>query len=144
MKTKNRISFTILSVLLSYSMFSQIVLCQKSDLINIYNNNTVTTISGQIINIDKIYHDANMNYSERMTISTADGEILILLGPAIFIENQEFQINTNDYVTVVGSMIIFNDSSEIIAKTISKSGKIYKIRDDNGNPLWNNNESIIN
>lgn len=96
------------------------------------------------MDIDKIYHDANMNYSERMTISTADGEILVLLGPAIFMENQEFRINTNDYVTIIGSMIFFEDNIVIIAKTVSKSDKIFKIRDDNGNPLWYNNESTLN
>jgi hypothetical protein len=144
MVTGKLISFAFLSVLSSYSLFSQNVLCQQSDFINIYNISTVKTISGQVMDIDKIYHDANMNYSERMTISTADGEILVLLGPAIFMENQEFRINTNDYVTIIGSMIFFEDNIVIIAKTVSKSDKIFKIRDDNGNPLWYNNESTLN
>jgi hypothetical protein len=135
MKTKIFILLALLSGLFSYNVYSQDGLGQGSGISNIYDVNTVETLSGEVTGIDKIYTSNNM-YGLHMTIYSGNGQMLVHLGPVWFVENQDIEIAEGDYVIVTGSRITFNDTQVIIAKEVMKDEKVLLLRDDNGYPLW--------
>jgi hypothetical protein len=118
----------------SYKVYSQEGF--GSGINNIYDVNTVEKISGEVTSLDKVYSDNNISYGNHLTLYSNNGQILVQLGPAWFIENQDIQIIAGDYITVTGSRVTYNGSQLIVAKEVMKEDKVLLLRDDNGYPLW--------
>lgn len=135
MKTKLFILSAMLFGLFAYNVYSQDGVGIGSGISNIYDVNTVETLSGEVTSIDKIFSNNNM-YGLHMTIYSSDGQMLVHLGPVWFVENQDIEIVAGDYVIVTGSRVNFNDTQVIIAKEVMKDEKVLLLRDDNGYPLW--------
>ena len=134
MKTKIFILFVLLFGLSSFKIYSQEGF--GSGINNIYDVNTVEKISGEVTSLDKVYSDNNISYGNHLTLYSNNGQILVQLGPAWFVENQDIQIIAGDYVTVTGSRVTYNGSQLIVAKEVMKEDKVLLLRDDNGYPLW--------
>lgn len=135
MKKKLFILSALLFGLFTYNVYSQDGIGIGSGISNIYDVNTVETLSGEVTSIDKIYSNNNM-YGLHMTIYSSDGQMLVHLGPVWFVENQDIEIVPGDYVVVTGSRVNFNDTQVIIAKEVMKEEKVLLLRDDSGYPLW--------
>ena len=71
-----------------------------------------------------------------MVLYTEIGLIAVHLGPAWFVENQNVDIISGDYVSVTGSKLTYNGNQIIIAKEVMKDDKVLLLRDDKGYPLW--------
>lgn len=136
MKTKIVIMLALLLGCLSFNVYSQDGLSIGSGFNNLYDINTVETISGEVISVDKIYSDNTSVYGVHMALYSIDGLISIHLGPSWFVDNQDVQITNGDYVIVTGSKVNINGNQIIIAKEVIKEDKVLLLRDDNGYPLW--------
>jgi len=136
MKTKIFILIVFLLGLSSYNVYSQESMGIGNSVKNIYEVNTVETISGEVTNIDKVFSDKNMSYGVQMNLYSSNGQILVNLGPSWFVENQNINIASGDYVNVTGSRININGDQVIIAKEVMKEDKVLMLRDDNGYPFW--------
>lgn len=101
-----------------------------------YDTNTVETISGEVVSIDKIQSGRGMSGGIHIKIKTARETISVHLGPAFYIEKQSVKINIKDIIEVTGSRVLYGGESVIIAAELKKNGKILKLRDSNGVPLW--------
>ncbi len=108
----------------------------KADYGRMYNPQTVETISGEVISIDKITPGKGMSYGIHLTLKTGKETIPVHLGPGWFIENQEMTIEPNDKVVITGSRIDYNGKPAIIAAEVTKDDEILKLRDENGFPAW--------
>ncbi len=101
-----------------------------------YNPKTVETISGEVVNVDKITPMKGMSYGIHLTLKTEKETISVHLGPDWFIERQDIKIEPKDKIEVTGSRIMFEDKPAIIAAEVKKGDGTLKLRDENGVPVW--------
>ena len=101
-----------------------------------YDTKTVETISGEVVSIDKIQSGRGMSGGIHLKMKTPRETISVHLGPSFYIEKQSVKINIKDVIEVTGSRVLYDGESVIIAAEIKKNGKVLKLRDSNGVPLW--------
>lgn len=101
-----------------------------------YNPQTVETISGEVISIDKIKPARGMSYGVHAIVKTEKETISVHLGPAWYIENQDVKIVPENKIEVKGSRITFDGKPAIIASEIKKGDEVILLRDANGFPAW--------
>lgn len=104
---------------------------------SMYNPQTVETISGEVVAVDKIMPQKGMSYGVQLMVKTDKETIPVHLGPAWYIENQSIKIAPKDKVEVKGSRITFAGKPAIIASEIKKGDDVLTLRDTNGFPVWN-------
>lgn len=101
-----------------------------------YNQNTVETITGEIIAIDNFTPSGCMSHGVHLTLAVGNETVPIHLGPSWYIENQDLQLNKEEQITVTGSRVIYDGSPAIIAAEVKRGNDVLKLRDENGYPLW--------
>ena len=101
-----------------------------------YDPKTVETISGEIVDVDRITPNKGMAGGVRMNVKTEKETVSVHLGPAWYIENQDVKLQAKDKVEVKGSRITFGGKPAIIATEVKKGDEVLKLRDDSGFPLW--------
>jgi hypothetical protein len=101
-----------------------------------YNPQTVETISGEVVSVDKITPMKGMNYGVHLTLKTDRGTISVHLGPGWYIENQDLQIAPGDRIEVKGSRITFQGKPTLIAAEVKKGDAVLVLRDASGFPVW--------
>ena len=101
-----------------------------------YNVNTVETITGEVVKVDKIIPIKGMSYGIHLLLKTGKNTISVHVGPAWFVDNQKIKINFKDKIAVTGSKIIYQGSPAIIASEIKKGNETITLRDKNGYPVW--------
>jgi hypothetical protein len=136
MKTKLYILIALLFGFSVFNAYSQDEVGIGSGFKNLYDINTVETIIGEVISVDKVYSDNNLTYGVHMALYSVEGLISIHLGPSWFVDNQDIQLTSGDYVSVTGSRLTFNNNQVIIAKEVMKDSAVLLLRDDTGYPLW--------
>lgn len=102
----------------------------------LYDLQTIETISGKIVSIERMTPMSGMSYGIRLMVKTAKETIPIHLGPQWYVMNQNIQFKVNARVDVKGSRITFNGKPAIIAAEVKKRDKVLTLRDSNGSPLW--------
>jgi hypothetical protein len=102
----------------------------------IYDTNTVETINGEVIAVDKMTPAKGMSYGVHLILKTGKDSVSVHLGPAWYIENQDIQIEPKDTIEITGSRIVFKGKPAIIAAEVRKGHELLKLRDDNGIPVW--------
>ncbi|MBI4847843.1 MAG: DNA-binding protein [Nitrospirae bacterium] len=101
-----------------------------------YNPQTVETLSGEVVSVDKITPMKGMNYGVHLTVKTDKETISVHLGPGWFMENQDMKIEPKDRIDVKGSRITFQEKPALIAAEVTKGDETLKLRDENGFPVW--------
>ena len=108
----------------------------KANYRRMYNPETVETISGEVISVDKITPSKGMSYGIHLIVKTEKEIISVHLGPGWYIENQGITIEPEDKIEIKGSRITFDGRPAIIAGEVKKGDEILELRDDNGFPAW--------
>lgn len=101
-----------------------------------YDPKTVETVTGEVVNIDKITPMKGMSYGVHLMIKTDKETISAHLGPGWYIENQDAEIKTKDRIEITGSRITFEGKPAIIAAEVKKDNKVLKLRNEKGIPYW--------
>jgi hypothetical protein len=101
-----------------------------------YNPQTVHTISGVVLSVDKITPMRGMSYGVDLMVRTDKETISVHLGPAWYIENQDLGIAPKDVLEVKGSRIMFEGKATLIAAEVRKGDEVLTLRDANGFPAW--------
>jgi hypothetical protein len=102
----------------------------------LYNPQTVETISGEVVSVDRITPMKGMYYGVHLTVKTDKETIAVHLGPAWYIENQDVKILPKDKIEVQGSRITYEGKPTIIAATVTKGDEVMALRDASGFPAW--------
>jgi len=108
----------------------------KTNYGRMYNPETVETVSGEVVSIEKITPGKGMYYGIHLTVKTDKETISIHLGPGWFIENQSITIEPEDKIEVKGSRVSFEGKPAIVAAEVNKGEEILVLRDENGFPAW--------
>lgn len=101
-----------------------------------YNTNTLETVNGEVVSVDRIAPIKGMCYGVHLILKTGKETISIHLGPGWYIENQDIKIQPKDKIYVKGSRINFQGTQAIIAAEVKKGSQILMLRDENGFPVW--------
>jgi hypothetical protein len=101
-----------------------------------YNPQTVETIGGEVVSVDRIIPLKGMAYGIHVTLKTDKETIPIHLGPGWYMENQDVKITRTDKIEVKGSRITLEGKPAIIASEIRKGEDVLVLRDANGFPVW--------
>jgi hypothetical protein len=72
----------------------------------------------------------------QLLVKTGNQTISVHLGPSWYLDRQDFSIKNGDEIEVTGSRIDFSGNPAIIAAEVRQGGKVLKLRDNNGIPVW--------
>lgn len=108
----------------------------------LYDPDTVETVSGEVVSVQKIVPTKGMSGGLHFIMKSDKGTISVHLGPTWFLEKEGIKISPEDHVTVSGSKITFNGEPALIAAEIRKGEKTWKLRHDNGVPLWSGRKGM--
>jgi hypothetical protein len=101
-----------------------------------YNANTVETIKGEIVKIERIMPMRGMSHGVHLMVKTAKETLDVHLGPAWYIENQDVKLTVGDKIEIKGSRITLQGKPVIIAAEVKKGDVTLKLRDERGFPMW--------
>ena len=101
-----------------------------------YNPQTVETISGEVVKVEKITPMKGMSNGIHILVKTDTGEISVHLGPSWYMDKQDTKIAVGDKVEVKGSKVEYSGKPAVIAAEVQKGDEVLKLRDDNGYPAW--------
>ncbi len=102
----------------------------------VYDPETVQTISGTVVGVEKIRPTAGLPYGVHLFLQTEAETLSVHLGPSWFIEEQDMIITRGDKLSITGSMISFEGREAIIATALTKDGRTLQLRGESGIPLW--------
>ncbi len=102
----------------------------------LYNPQTMETVSGDVVAVDRITPLKGMSYGIHLLLKTQTATISIHLGPSWYLENQNIRVSVGDKIKVKGSKVIFNGKPVLIAAEVRKGDKVLMLRDAHGYPLW--------
>jgi hypothetical protein len=101
-----------------------------------YNPQTVETVSGEVVSVDKFTPMKGMSAGVHLIMKTDKETISVHLGPSWYIENQDQEIAPADRIEVKGSRITFQGKPAIIVAEVKKGDEVLMLRDANGIPVW--------
>ncbi len=101
-----------------------------------YKPDTVVTISGEVISVEKTVPRKGMFYGVHLMVKTGEETVSVHLGPGWYIEGQEITFEPEDKLEITGSKVTFDGKQVIIASEVKKGDEVLKLRDGNGIPAW--------
>ncbi len=105
----------------------------------LYNPQTVTTVKGTVEKLEEITmgrpSGVKMKFRE-ILLKTDKGNLTVHLGPSWYLDQQKFTVKAGDALEVTGSEVTLKNQPAIIAKDITVNGKTFKLRDEQGMPVW--------
>jgi hypothetical protein len=81
-------------------------------------------------------HGDQRSADVRMQVKTDTGDITVRLGPAWYLDHQDIQLQTGDYVSVEGTRMARVGESVMIASAVHKGNQVLILRDQEGVPVW--------
>ena len=102
-----------------------------------YNLKTETTVKGTVEAVRKVrgWRDRE-RAGTHLTLKTESGTFDVHVGPAAYLQKQDFTFAKGDKIEVTGSEINYHGRQAIIAREIIKNGKTLTLRDAQGFPAW--------
>jgi hypothetical protein len=108
----------------------------KSAYCSLYDPKNVETVKGAVLAIEDVTPMPGMRPGIALQLQTAKETIPVHLGPSWYLENQDFELKSQDNVEVKGSRIICNGQRVMVAAEVRKGDEVLRLRDAKGLPLW--------
>lgn len=77
-----------------------------------------------------------------LTLQSDQGTFDVHVGPSSYISSQQFAFAKGDTIEVVGSKVKVNGQDALLARQITKEGKVLSLRNEQGFPLWSQAASV--
>jgi len=71
-----------------------------------------------------------------LVLRTDQGSLEVHLAPAWYLQQQNITLKAGDPLEVTGSQVTLENKPIIIAREITVDGRVLKLRDEQGLPLW--------
>jgi hypothetical protein len=104
--------------------------------VRMYNPNTVETVSGTVISVNRVLPSKRMSVGIHLMLRTKKEIVSVHLGPEWYIQRQKMTIRAKDKITVKGSKVDFGGELSIVAAEVKKGKETLLLRNANGFPLW--------
>ena len=105
-----------------------------------YDPQNVVTVQGQIAKLETITRLGRQATNGRKTqiahLKTDQGSVVVHLGPADFLAQQQFRPKTGDVLEVTGGKVNTRQGEVVLANTVTSGNKTFQLRDANGVPVW--------
>ncbi|MEQ8999122.1 MAG: hypothetical protein RID53_21690 [Coleofasciculus sp. B1-GNL1-01] len=101
-----------------------------------YNPDSVETITGEVISVDRFTSNRGRSEGMRMQMRTGNETVSVHLGPAWYWQNQGMTIEPNDRIQVQGSRVNRAGNPAMIAAQVQKGNQVLRLRNENGVPVW--------
>ena len=105
-----------------------------------YDPQKVVTVQGQIEKLETITRQGRQATNSRKTqiahLKTDQGSVVVHLGPAEFLAQQQFRPKTGDVLEVTGGKVNTRKGEVVLANTVKSGSKTFQLRDANGVPVW--------
>ncbi len=100
-----------------------------------YDTDTVQSVTGTVQSIEtRQLRDHSFVVLE---LKTAEGTLLVHLGPSAYLDQQSLKLTPGDAVTIKGSKMAMQGREMMVAAEVTKGGALLKLRDSaTGAPLW--------
>ena len=102
----------------------------------LYNPQTVETVSGEVIAVERVAYGRRGSYGIHMLLKTRSGKLTVHLGPSRFMDRQSLKVEPRDVIEVTGSKVTYRGRPALIAAEIKKGAEALTLRDARGIPLW--------
>jgi len=102
----------------------------------LYDPNTVETMSGEVIKVNRVSPIHGMSAGIHLLVKTDKEQVSVHLGPQWYLDNQDVRIAAGDQVQIKGSRVTLHGKPAIIASEVKKGDDTLKLRDDTGVPAW--------
>jgi hypothetical protein len=104
-----------------------------------YDTSQVEIVSDEVAAVKDIETKNGKTSGVGLELNTGGQNILVYLGPHIYVDLQNVRIVPGDNVEIKGVKITLEGQIILLAGQVSKGGEVLKLRDDNGAPLWADN-----
>lgn len=78
----------------------------------------------------------------QLVLTTADGDMLVVVGPSNVVDQGKVKLQAGDKITVVGYRINANGNPMVMAASIKKNGYELKLLNENRQPVWGTDSSV--
>ena len=134
-------SRTVFAVLVSLLASSMVVFAQPQygrgqGLRRHYDPGTEITFSGTVDEVKTIPGPGRGPGGMHLMVRAEAAVTEVVLGPVWFVASKKFDFAKGDNITVTGSRLTMNDQQVVVAREVTKEGKVLTLRDPKGFPLW--------
>jgi hypothetical protein len=98
-----------------------------------YNPQNVETVSGVVTEVRQA---TRRSRGLHLMFKTDKETLIVILGPASYLEQQKMKIAAGDKLEIKGSRIKRPQQAVLIAGEVKKGDQVVKLRDEQGMPLW--------
>lgn len=100
-----------------------------------YDPSSEVTVTGGVEDIQQ-YTTRGWWGGTHLILKTSTDTLDVHVGPTSYLDGQQFSFTKGDQVEVIGSKIKVDGKDALLAREIKKDGKVLKLRDTQGIPLW--------
>ncbi len=100
-----------------------------------YDPAQAVVVSGEVVEVRDIEMNEKIS-GEGLLLATSAGDILVFLGPHIYVDFQHVNIEHGDKIDIKGVNTIVEGQSIFLAGEVIKGFADLQLRDDKGQPLW--------
>ncbi len=122
-----------LPFLLSMMLFSQAVYAQPGQM---YDPKSVVTMQGRVESLETAAAQGRRGPGQMLRLQTAQGSVLVHLGPAEALAQQNFAPKVGDTLTITGAKLTTGQGPVILAAEVKAGDKTITLRDAQGRPIW--------
>lgn len=93
-------------------------------------------LNGTVVRMERIVPLPGMADGYGLTLRTREQPMSVHLGPVWYLERQDFPIEVDDVVEVLGVRVVLEGQTVLLATEVRKKGKVLSLRSEAGLPLW--------
>jgi hypothetical protein len=101
-----------------------------------YNAAAEATISGVVAETREFFCPISEDQEMHLILRNRQDVTLIHVAPSRFLRTQQFHINADDPISVVGTRINYQGQDAMLAREITRGNEVLILRDHQGRPLW--------
>jgi hypothetical protein len=102
-----------------------------------YDLKTVETLSGEVMAVEKFSPGrGGPPQGLRLRVKFPQETLLVILGPIVYVEQQNVKFGAGDRVEVKGSRMTVRGEPLIVAAEVKKGDQVLKMRNATGEALW--------
>ena len=105
-----------------------------------YDNATEMTVKGVVEEVSPTTTEKNRWAQIRLTLKSDQGTFDLHVGPAAYITSQQISFAKGDKIEVLGSKVRINGQDVLLGRLITKEGKVLKLRNEQGFPVFAHRE----